>query len=193
VNGNNAINYGAELQVTKYIHYFGISANYTYTHSATNANVNSKTYKPNAITQDTIISVTETRPLQGQAEHVANISLIYKNPKIGLDAHLSWNYTGKLITFLSGFVGLNYWQEPTSFLSFSGEKTLGKRLSVYVKINNLLNNTIIVEQNFPNKYFTNAANYSYYLPLQNLSNGNTMVEKSTFGRNYLIGIRYKIK
>ena len=31
---NNAINYGGEIQIVKYFHSFGISANYTYTHSA---------------------------------------------------------------------------------------------------------------------------------------------------------------
>jgi len=188
--GSNAINYGAELQVVKYFHYFGVSANYTYTHSAVTSQKLSYINKPGV--GDTTVYVSETRPLQGQAAHVANLALIYKNPKMGLDAKLSWQYTGRQIALLSPYVGLDYYQKAISFLDFSCEKRIAKHIAVYAKVNNILNAKKIVELDVSNKQFTNPATPALLLPYQNLPDGNTLVEKSNYGQNYLVGIRFKM-
>jgi outer membrane cobalamin receptor len=187
---NPATNYGFEFVVTKYFHYFGVTANYTYTHSS--VTVPSEYLGVDSSHVQHIYNVTETRPLQGQAAHVGNIALIYKNPKLGLDVQLGEQYTGRHITIAYGFKGLDYWQRGLVLSSFSAEKRIVKHLFVYAKINNLLNSKSIVEMNVSNSSFNNPANPSYYLPYQNQKDGKTLVESSSYGRNYLIGIRYKI-
>ncbi len=189
---NPAVNYGAEIVITKYFHYFGITANYTFTYSSVtvpsdylgDSTVGTKTYFHTYVR-------TETRPLQGQAAHVGNIALIYKNPKLGLELQLGEQYTGRHIAIANGYQGLDYWQRGLLVSSFSGEKRIIKRLSVYVKINNLLNTKSIMEQNVSNSSFNNINIPSFYLPYQNQKDGKTLVESSTYGRNYLVGIRYK--
>ncbi len=177
--------FGAELVVTKYFHYFGISANYTYTHSeiTTNKSIRYRDSSGSITTN----SIAVSRPLQGQSEHVANLALIYKNPKIGLDAHISWVYTGRRISFLSSYDGLDYWQKATSFFDFSCEKRIVKHLSVYAKVNNLLNSAVIIELLKSNADLKTG---TLQLPYQELPS-NILVQKDYYGRNYLVGLRYK--
>ena len=189
VSSKPATNYGFELLYTKYFHYFGISANYTYTHSEITTTKFSRYRDSTGVTSGQIQNhpVSDTRPLQGQSEHVANLALIYKNPQIGFDAHLSWVYTGRRIAFLSEFEGLDYWQKATSFFDFSCEKRIIKHLSIYAKVNNILNTASIIELMASKAPFITG---TYQLPYQTLPN-STLVEKDYYGRNYLIGIRYK--
>jgi TonB-dependent receptor len=187
----NAINYGAEFVVTRYFHYFGVSANYTYTHSSITVPSTFVGVDPVKKTLQ-LYAVTETRPLQGQAAHIGNLSLLYKNPKAGFDANLSVQYTGRHITLASGFEGLDYWQKATTFLDFSCEKRIVKHVFVYAKVHNLLNSKTIVEMNESNKLFTNPGDLNNYLNYQNLKDGKTLVEQTQIGRNYLVGIRYKL-
>ena len=178
--------YGAEIVATKYFHYFGISANYTFTQSTvTTTKLSNVRDSSNNIVH---LIVSETRPLQGQSAHVANLALIYKNPEIGFDAHLSWVYTGRRIAYLSIYQGLDYWQRSTSFFDFSCEKKIFKHLSVYAKVNNLLNTASILELMKSKDAVTGGV---YQLPYQTLKS-NILVEKDYYGRNYLIGIRYKL-
>jgi len=189
VPGSPAVNYGAEIQVTKYFHYFGVTANYTYTHSAITTQ---EIYLTPTANGEVNTAVNVTRPLQGQASSVGNIALVYKNPKLGLDAQLGDQYTGRHISLLSGYVGLDYWQKAISLSSFSIEKRLYKYLSIYAKANNLLNSPALVELNYSNSKFTNTSTPAFYLPYQNLKDGKALVESSYYGRNYLIGIKYKL-
>jgi hypothetical protein len=187
--GSGATNYGAEILITKYFHYFGVSVNYTYTHSAVKTQVDYLGVDSNGRPQTYVVN--NTRPLQGQAEHVGNLALIYKNPVLGLDAHLTTQYTGRHIALLTEWAGLEYWEKGTTVLAFSCEKRIIKHLSAYAKVNNLLNTPTIVELSYPNAKYKNTSAGIYYLPYQNLPDGNILVEKSTYGRNYLIGLRYK--
>ncbi|MBA3828569.1 MAG: carboxypeptidase-like regulatory domain-containing protein [Taibaiella sp.] len=185
---NAANNYGAEIVLTKYIHYFGISANYTYTHSAIN---DSALYLiPNTTGGGFNKSgVLRTRPLQGQAAHIANLSFIYKNPVKGIDAQISWAYTGRYIALLSGYNNLDYWQRATSFIDFSCEKRIAKHISIYAKVNNILNTPVIWEMLTDKSIYLKGN--KFYLPYQSLPN-STLVKKSTYGTNYLVGIRFKL-
>jgi len=188
--GKGATNYGAEILITKYFHYFGISANYTYTHSAVTESLSYLGVNDSNGRPETFI-MKNTRPLQGQAEHIGNLALIYKNPVLGLDAHLTMQYTGRHIALLTEWAGLEYWQKGTTVLAFSVEKRIVKHLSAYAKVNNLLNTPTIVELSYPYSKYKSASLPAEYLPYQNLSDGNILVEKSTYGRNYLVGLRYK--
>jgi TonB dependent receptor/CarboxypepD_reg-like domain/TonB-dependent Receptor Plug Domain len=187
----DAINYGGEFQVTKYFHRFGVSANYTYTHSAVNVDRASYVPNPNGM-GDTTITVKQNRPMQGQAAHVANLSLLYRNPKLGLDAKLSWQYTGRHTVLIASYLDNDYYQKGTSFLDFSCEKKITRHLAVYVKVNNILNAKNIVEMDVSNKNYTDMSKPLYWLPYQNLSDGKILVEKTGYGQNYLIGVRFKM-
>ncbi len=188
------INYGFEFAVTKYIKHFGISANYTYTHSS--VTVPERIYRNTVGSSKPLQSDTsETRPLQGQADNIANLSFIYKEPKIGLQAQISVVYTGKSIYDVTPWYGLDLWQMPMTTLAFSFEKKLSKKinLSLYGKINNILNSPLIIRV-FPPSQYANIPGTSGWVPDQDNANGNIssiVVQKEYYGQSYLMGLRYK--
>jgi TonB-dependent receptor len=181
LNFGTATNFGAEIVFTKYFKNFGISGNYTYTNS--NITTTKRIYGRDQSGSIVNSSGSQSRPLQGQSDHIGNVSLIYKNANKGLDAQLSWVYTGQRINIVSPYLGLDYWQRGTSQLDFSAEKKIGStHFSVFAKLTNLLNNPIIVEVLKPN---TNQN-----LPDQSDPNRIT-VQKDIIQQSYLFGIRYK--
>ena len=166
---------------TKYFKNFGISGNYTYTNS--NITTTKRIYGRDQSGSIVNSSGTQSRPLQGQSDHIGNVSLIYKSANKGIDAQLSWVYTGQRINIVSPYLGLDYWQRGTSQLDFSAEKKFGNtHFSVFTKLTNLLNNPIIVEVLKPN---TNQN-----LPDKSDPNRIT-VQKDVIQQSYLFGIRYK--
>ena len=189
-NFNNATNYGVEAVVTKFFGVFGLSANYTYTNSSI---MSKKAFyyqtigadgKPYTPPFDTIMAKT---PLQGQAAHIGNLSLIYKNTKQGLDAEVAFIYTGKHIAIVSPYYGLDYWQRANLQLDFSAEKSINKHFSVYIKLANLLNTPTVYEIDKPN-VFKNAP-FPFYLPAQDSPN-NIKTQQDYYGPSYLGGVRY---
>ncbi len=179
INYGNALNYGAELVFSRYISNWGVSGNYTYTHSR--ITTTKRVYGRDANGSTVVTNEQQTRPLQGQSDHIANLSLIYK--KAGFDAQLAWVYTGKRINIVSAYKDLDYWQRGTSQVDFSAEKRFGGgRFSVFAKLTNLLNNPIIVDILRPNT----LVGY----PDQNSKNRIT-VQKDVFNQTYLLGLRYK--
>lgn len=181
LNFGTATNFGAEMVFTKYFKNWGVSGNYTYTHSA--ITTTKRLYGRDATGSIVNSEGSQTRPLQGQSDHIANLSLIYKNPNSGFDAQLSWVYTGKRINIVSPFLGLDYWQRGTSQMDFSAEKKMkNTHFSVFAKLTNLLNNPIIVEVLKPNT--------SQNLPDQTRED-RILVQKDVLQQSYLIGIRYK--
>lgn len=154
---NPATIYGGEIIFNKYWGNIGINANYAYTHSDVYG------HKHDPITaRDTF----QHRPLQGQPDNEANISLEYKNDKRKFFIQLSYAYTGKTLYRINEDLGYDYYQQPQSFLSLSADKGIGKRLTVFGKFNNLLNTATIIKT-------------------YNLTTGNDMTKASG-----IIGIRY---
>jgi hypothetical protein len=134
-----ATNYGFEWVGVKYFGAFGLSTNYTFTQSSITT-----TKGRSATLEDPRVAVAQKRPLQGQSKHVANASLLYKNPASGFEMQLAYVYTGARIVQVGQFLGLDYWQRAQSQLDFSAEKRLTKAdrrfsLTAYVKVQNLLN------------------------------------------------------
>ncbi|HZK64004.1 MAG TPA: TonB-dependent receptor [Puia sp.] len=157
LNSGTARNYGAELAFTKYWGNFGVTGNYTYTHSAvTSAKLN---YKAD--------TVNETRPLQGQTDHVLNLSLLYKNVKKGFFAQLAYEFQGKTLIQTSLFYQSDYYQNPMSTLAFSLEKDIHKHFTLFGKFNNLLNT--------PSKQYVQKT---------------ILVSKDIYKATFSIGIRY---
>ncbi|HVB03683.1 MAG TPA: TonB-dependent receptor [Chitinophagaceae bacterium] len=188
-NVNKATNYGFEAVFTRYFGMFGFSINYTYTHSQVTTKKLLYYYAPGIGSQTD--STSETRPLQGQADNVGNISLLYKNPKIGLDMQLAFAYTGDRIAQVSQYYNLDIWQKPYSQLDFSLEKRLTRHFYFSLKINNL--------NNAPNELYMKTApsvvnkqfSGNYKLPFQGNDINSTIVQKDIYKLSFLGGIRYK--
>ncbi|HEY4786138.1 MAG TPA: TonB-dependent receptor [Bacteroidales bacterium] len=179
-NFGTAQNYGLELAFAKYWGHIGLSGNYTYTNSK--ITTSKFFYNASYITVDTV----QTRPLQGQSPHIGNVSVLFKNPKTGLNAQLALVYTGKNIVYVSPFLDLDYWQRSTAQLSFSIEKHVFKYFTIYLKANNLLNTPVIVEILKPNIYRTGK----FALPYQTRSDRVT-VQKDYYGQSFTFGIRFR--
>lgn len=182
VNFGNATNFGFEVVLTKYFGDFGFTANYTFTNSK--------------ITTDKLLmeggsqtGVSQTRPLQGQAKHIGNLSLLYKNPHIGLDAQLAYVYTGERLAQVSPFYGLDYWQKPLETLDFSIEKNIGQHFSVYAKANNLTNSAYHLFLKSSYKNWSALAHDS----LSNQSDDNEITTQlDRYKQTFLFGMRYKL-
>jgi hypothetical protein len=188
-NTNQATNFGFEAVFTKYFGVFGISANYTYTHSEITTPKLLYEYQPG--TGNQTVAVNETRPLQGQADNVGNLSLLFKDPKIGLDAQLAYTYTGERISQVSAYYNLDIWAKPFSQLSLSFEQRIARRFSFYAKINNLTDSKpkqfMKVPYTVPNGNFTGG----YSLPFQDAGSSYTITQRDIYRVNFLAGFRYK--
>lgn len=167
-NYGTAHNYGAELAFTKYWGRLGVSANYTFTHSAitTPKLLYYKADHTTGLKQIDSLHVMETRPLQGQSDNILNMSMLYKDSLLGFFAQLSYGFTGKTLQEVSLYYNSDYYQRPRSTLDFSIEKKIGRHFTVFGKFNNLLNTPTV-------------------LKAQGL-----VVTQSTYQRNFSIGIRY---
>ena len=183
-NFGTAKNYGAELDYIKFFHKIGIKANYTYTHSRITTPKTSR--QRDAVTGDIkAISVDQTRPLYGQSEHIANLSLLYKDTKKGWDVQLAGAYTGPRINTVSQFLNNDLWQQGFIQMDLSAEKRFKGGISAFIKAGNLLNT--------PTKLFIKGTNPENDKIKEDLvSNGHTLIRSDNYGQSYLIGIRYKL-
>lgn len=180
-NFDDATNYGVEADYTKYFNRFGVRLNYTFTKSKITTNK----VILNADGSNTLVN--QTRPLQGQSDHVGNISLLWKDQKNLFDAQLVLNYTGERIAFVSPYFGADHIMRPMTQLDLSIEKGFKKRFVVFIKANNLLNTPyqLYVERPLavptdPYPYQTDPYNIGY-------------VRKDLYGQSYRIGLRYNFK
>ncbi|MCC8425053.1 TonB-dependent receptor [Mucilaginibacter sp. UR6-11] len=176
-----ATNYGFEALVTKYFGVFGVSANYTYTHSSIT------TDKLLKIDNSPIV-VQQTRSLQGQAASVANASFLFKSQKLGLDMQLAYVYTGERIAQVSTYYNLDFYYHPFSQLDFSFEKKIVNRLSFYGKVNNLTNTANKIYLKYPHADIDSKQ--QEFLGKQDIS-GQTLVQSDYYKVSFLGGFRYK--
>lgn len=184
-NFGNGTNYGFELDFTKYVHNFGVRANYTFTNSSITTTKTVRYRDANG--QQTQRFEDQTRPLQGQSKHIGNLSFLYKNAPKSLDVQVALVYTGSRINSVSPFLDNDIWQKAFVQLDISVEKKLFKHVYGYVKANNLLNTPFELELKRPYNPSTGV------LPVEYQTVGkNVFVRKDLYGQNYLIGIRYKL-
>jgi hypothetical protein len=182
-NFGTATNFGAEFDVTKYFNWFGIRANYTYTNSSiTTAKTVRYRDANNALTERI---ENQTRPLQGQSDHIANLSLLYKNTEDGIDAQISGVYTGKRIVTVSPFKDNDFWQSSFLQLDLSAEYRISEQFTLYAKVNNLLNTPLEYKILLPN-----SAN-TVDVPFQDAPN-TVLVRRDYYLQTYLLGIRYRL-
>ncbi|MEO8884925.1 MAG: TonB-dependent receptor [Mucilaginibacter sp.] len=180
-NLGNAHNYGAELVAKKFFGNIGVSVNYTYTQSQITTPKSIDIINVGVTTRD------QTRPLQGQAAHIANVSLLYKDTKKGIDAQLSLAYTGERIQAVSKYYGLDTWEKPATYLDLSAQKELGRHFILFAKANNLLNTPyqLFIKQNNTNNY-VGILKYAH----QNSPNYTTVQYDQYYAR-YNLGMRFK--
>ena len=178
-NLGNARNVGVEVDVIKYFRYIGIKANYTYTHSQITTPKTLYSRESGSLQR---LSVDQTRPLVGQAPHVANLSLLYKNAEKGWDAQLSFSYTGEKMAVVSHYYEADYWDSPVFSLDASVEKKLGK-FSLYAKATNLLNTHY-------KRYIKTTNAYNYDFPSQ--GQDRTLIRDNYSGIGFMVGVRYKL-
>lgn len=179
-NFGTAKNFGAEIDYIKYFNKIGIKVNYTYTHSRITTPKTSR--RINSTTGDIEpFLVDQSRPLYGQSEHIANLSLLYKDTKKGWDAQIAGAYTGPRINTVSQFLNNDLWQKGFIQMDASAEKRLKNGFSVFVKANNLLNT--------PTKLFIKGVNPNSKEAI--ISNGETLIRSDYYMQSYLLGLRYK--
>ena len=186
-NYGDAYNTGIEIDVTKYFNRFGVKANYTFTNSqiTTDKWLLVEDLDPNTPTSSETIIVSQTRPLFGQAAHVANLSLLYKDMKNGWDAQLAFSYTGKRLVYLSEYVNEDWWQAGYLRMDASLEKHFAKiGLSAFAKASNLLNTPMYqyIQPNPTQDRFSGFAR----------KNGGLLERKESYGQNFTIGLKYKL-
>lgn len=181
-NFGTARNYGVEIDFIKYIRQWGVKANYTYTHSSITTSKSRRIRNGNGDLQT--IQVDQERPLYGQAAHIANLSLLYKNIRYGWDVQLAGNYTGERIVTVSQYADNDFWQKGFVQMDASLEKTWGNKWSLYAKVNNILNTPMEV-------YMKTGYNNADYIPEQDLK-GQTLIRRDYYQRSYVLGLRWKL-
>lgn len=181
-----ATNYGFELDYTKYIYNFGIKLNYTYTNSSITTDKLYKSPNPDPTATDKIQTDTtnQTRRLAGQAAHVANLTFLYKSVKKGVDAQLSFAYTGDRIIAVSSYINNDIWQSGFVQLDASAEKKVGNHFVVFLKATNLLNTPV-------KDYVKNVNPVNAKIPGYETFNGGTVTRSDVYGQTIMLGIRFK--
>lgn len=182
-NLGNAQNFGFEIDLIKYIRFVGVKANYTYTHST--ITTSKVYYGKDEFGNTKTLTADQTRPLVGQAAHVANLSLLLKDVDNGWDAQLAASYSGDKIVIASRYLDSDYWEKGTFNLDFSAEKSFKNGLSVFGKANNLLNTPKV-------EFLKSHNDYNNHFPLQSGDNPHTIIRQEYYEPSFLIGIRYKL-
>ena len=176
MNFGNAHNLGLEVDVLKYFNWFGIKANYTYTHSKITT---SKQYMKDSQVEQT----TQSRPLFGQAAHVANLSLLFKSTKYGWEGQIAGSYTGKRLSDISQWANDDIWEKGYFQLDASVEKTFKKGVSLFAKASNLLDTPLLrFIQKGPQ---TDAVD-------SKRTGGNVIERKEWHGQSFMVGLRYTL-
>lgn len=184
-NSGTATNWGIEADFSKFYNKFGIRANYTFTNSSLTT-IKSERVRENPDDESSQLILREanqTRPLQGQANHIGNLSLLYKNLNSGTDVQLSAVYTGERIEIVSPWLDLDIWSRPFTQLDFSIEQSVG-RWVVFLKANNVLNSPYELFVKKPRK--TEQLDF----PLQD-RDGQTIVQRDYFWQSFRVGVRFK--
>jgi outer membrane receptor protein involved in Fe transport len=205
-NYDEATNFGLELELSKFFNQIGFRINYAYT----NSQIESQKRFFFRLTEDNLYLVDEdvsgrlkqdlaagtvkvgdltnimrleTRPLQGQTDHIFNFSVLYKNQNQGIDAQVDLSYTGERIVFVAPEYELDWWQRPQVNLDFSAEKKISN-FTIYFKARNLLDT--------PREYYVKRplVDLGVQMPFQENPEKETFARKNIYGRNMQLGVKY---
>ena len=176
MNFGTARNMGVEVDIMKYFNWFGIKANYTYTHSKITTD---KRTMDGSATK----TVSQSRPLFGQAAHVANLSLLFKSAKYGWEGQIAGSYTGKRLSDISSWYDDDIWEDGYFQLDLSVEKSFKKGVSLFAKASNLLD--------VPLLRYIQAGPHTANVDSER-TDGNVIERKEWHGQTFMIGVRYKL-
>lgn len=177
MNMGNADNMGAEIDILKYFNKFGIKANYTFTHSR--ITTDKRTMDGNAI-----ITIRQSRPLFGQAAHVANLSLLFKDTRNGWDAQLTGSFISRRLADVSDWYDNDIWENDYFRMELSAEKSFRCGLSIFLKATNLLNLPMI-------RYYHKGPHTDSLTDVERIG-GNVVERKEHYGQTILLGVRFKL-
>ncbi len=177
VNMGNANNMGAEIDILKYFNKFGVKANYTFTRSR--ITTDKRTMQGNEI-----ISVRQSRPLFGQAAHVANLSLLFKDTRDGWDAQVTGSYISRRLADVSNWYDNDIWENDYFRMEISAEKSFRCGVSAFLKASNLLNLPMI-------RYYHKGPHTDSVADVER-AGGNVVERKERYGQTVLLGIRFKL-
>lgn len=177
MNMGDADNMGLELDVMKYFSKFGIRTNYTFTHSCI-------TTGKSTMAGNEIKSVRQTRPLYGQAAHVANLSLLFKDTRNGWDAQITESFISRRLADISNWYDNDIWENDYFRMELSGEKSFRCGVSVFLKATNLLNLPMI-------RYYHKGPHTEDLTDVER-TGGNVTERKERYGQTILLGMRFKI-
>ncbi len=176
MNYGTATNFGVEVDIMKYFSWFGVKANYTYTHS-------SITTEKMKMEGNDVVMVNQTRPLFGQAAHVANLSLLFKSKKHAWEGQVMGSYTGKRLADISQWEDDDIWEKGFFQLDASLEKGFKFGLTLFAKASNLLD-TPLLRYIHKGPHTVNVTSRR--------EDGHVVERESWSGRNIMIGLRYKL-
>ena len=183
MNFGDAKNLGMEVDVMKYFNWFGIKANYTYTHSKV-------TTDKRIMEGSEVKSVRQSRPLFGQAAHVANLSLLFKETRHGWEGQVSASYTGKRLSDISNWYEDDIWEDGYAQLDASIEKSFKNGISIFGKASNLLDIPLLrYIQKGPRTESVDSDRHNGNV----IERQNDMIERKEWhGQSFMLGIRYKL-
>jgi TonB-dependent receptor len=185
-NFGDADNYGVEIDLTKYFHSFGIKGNYTFTQSQITTSKLFNYDNPDPASSEKIVvkNVEQTRPLNGQAKHVVNLSLLYKDTKNGWDGQLALSYTGDRLYAVSRYLDNDVWQGGYLQIDASIEKKFPWGMILFMKATNLLDTPMVLYLKKQNPANDKVEDYEN-------DRNRTLVRRDYYGQNLQIGFRYK--
>lgn len=177
VNMGDADNMGAEIDILKYFSKFGIKANYTFTYSRI-------TTDKRTMSGNDIITIRQTRPLFGQAAHVANLSLLFKDTHNGWEAQVTGSFISKRLADVSNWYDNDIWENDYFRMELSAEKSFRCGVSVFLKATNLLNLPMI-------RYYHKGPHTDSLTDVERIG-GNVIERKERYGQTILLGARFKL-
>lgn len=188
-NYGTAHNTGFELDFSKFFNRFGIKGNYTFTYSSLTSRkaLQTRVDPSDPTSALTVLSVDQTRPLQGQAKHIGNLSFLFKDIKKGFESQLSMVYTGERLETISDFLDNDWYASPILQMDLSLEQRLGKHFEIFFKAINLLNSPYEV---FVKKPLFRDANSDNVYPFQSDPNNKTLVRRDQYYQSMRVGIRF---
>ncbi len=138
VNGGKADLLGVELAwqrdfgfISPALRYFGLYANYTYTHSRiTDFELEREDNEGNKLEEEKL-------PMPGSPEHIANVSLYFERK--GLNLRLSYNFAGDFIDEFGDTPSEDRYYDRVNYLDLNASYTFAKHYTFYAEANNLLN------------------------------------------------------
>ncbi|QCK13783.1 TonB-dependent receptor [Mangrovivirga cuniculi] len=143
INVGTATVYGAEIEFRKRLDFIGesfenfkFSANFSYIYSRID-----KSDEEISAYEAQNLDLKEWRPLPGQSPYIVNLALNHYSPKLDWDNTLSFNVWGERLSFVTGAIDPDVYEQSRPSLNFVSRKSVGEHWSVSFKAMNILNMT----------------------------------------------------